>query len=148
MLSPLFFSETLSETKWRRTTLFIGIGDLSFVPKLSTRARTRAKCVLAGAVALLVKRVGRPYIFASIGFAHAGTSAPRRPVSDVYHPAAAAWHAPHSNTTAERTNTSTKVCVMLEFSAELMVSPYFLLISCCVTPRQEMYFCVKRFSRS
>ncbi|MDE1131140.1 MAG: hypothetical protein OSA49_06210, partial [Ascidiaceihabitans sp.] len=35
----------------------------------------------------------------------------RRPVSDVCHRAAAACPAPRSNTTAGRTNKSTKVCV-------------------------------------
>jgi hypothetical protein len=43
--------------------------------------------------------------------ADADTPAPRRPVSDVCHHAAAACHAPHSNTTAGRTNKSIKVCV-------------------------------------
>ena len=42
--------------------------------------------------------------------AHAYARAPRRPVSDVYHHAAAACPAPHSNTTAGCTNKSTEVC--------------------------------------
>ena len=41
----------------------------------------------------------------------ANTHAPRRPVSDVCHRAAAACHAPCSNTTAGRTNKSMEVCV-------------------------------------
>ena len=44
------FSETLSETNWRRTTLFSGIADLSFLSKLSTHARTR-QCILVRLVA-------------------------------------------------------------------------------------------------
>ena len=66
----------------------------------------------SGECGYAVGQTGRAAIyFAYIGFAHVDTPAPRRPVSDVYHHAAAACHAPQHNTTAGRTNKSTKVCV-------------------------------------
>ena len=39
----VFFSETLSETKLHRTTLFGGIDDLFLTSELSTRAGARGK---------------------------------------------------------------------------------------------------------
>jgi len=47
----------------------------------------------------------------TIGFANADKPAPRRPVSDVCRPAAAACPAPQHNTTAGHTDKSIKVCV-------------------------------------
>ena len=81
-----FFSETLSETKRRRTTLFSGIGDLFLASELSTRAGARANVFLWVIRRLLSLRAGK----ADKACAHADTLANRCLVSDVYHRAASA----------------------------------------------------------
>jgi len=103
----VFFSETLSETKRRRTTLFSGIDDLFLASELSTRAGARAN-VFWWVIRLLgLMAKGEAFV----GRARADTPAARRLTLDVCHPAASACPAPHNNTTVRHTDKSTEVCV-------------------------------------